>query len=115
MLKYHLSAIGIVAALCLFVVAGIYYPGGTTASASTVGYSWTHNFISSLFAPRALNGAANPARYFATPAMLFMCVSLGIMFRRISLQVNSRVHKKNHRNRGDRIDGLWFSGHHTDA
>ena len=89
MLKYHLPAIGVLAALCLFVVAAIYYPGGTMDSASAVGYSWAHNFVSSLFASRALNGAANPARYIAVPAMLLLCVSLGIMFRRISINVRS--------------------------
>ena len=67
MLKYHLPVIGVLAAFCLFVVAAIYYPGGTMDSASTVGYSWAHNFVSSLFASRAPNGAANPARYIAVP------------------------------------------------
>lgn len=92
-LKYHVPAIGIAVGLCLFVVAASYYPGGTTESTSTVGYSWAHNFICSLFAPRALNGAANPARYVAVPAMLLLCVSLGVMFRRISTRVDSRLHK----------------------
>lgn len=72
MFKYHLPAIGVPAALCLFVVAAIYYPGGTMDSACTVGYSWAHNFVSSLFASRALNGAANPAGYVAVPAMLLL-------------------------------------------
>lgn len=89
-----MPVIGIAVALCLFVVATIYYPGGTTDSASTVGYSWTHNFVSSLFASRALNGAANSARYFAILAMLFFCLGLGLMFKRISIKVRSRIHKK---------------------
>lgn len=94
MLKNHLPAIGVGLALCLFVVAASYYPGGTTDSASTVGYSWAHNFVSSLFAPRALNGAANPARQTAIAAMLLLCVSLAVIFKRISLKVRSQVHKK---------------------
>lgn len=93
MLKYHWPAIGTAIALCLFVAAAIGYPGGTTDSASTVGYSWAHNFVSSLFASRALNGAANPARYIAVPAMLLLCVSLGVMFWRISREVKSRFHE----------------------
>lgn len=93
-LKYHLPVLGIAVALCLFVVAASSYPGGATDSASTVGYSWSHNFICSLFAPQALNGAANPARYIAILAMLFLCVSLGIMFKIISMKVGSRPHRK---------------------
>lgn len=93
MLKTHLPAIGVAVGLCLFVVAARYYPGGTTDSASTVGYHWAHNFVSSLFAQRALNGAVNPARSFAIPAMLVLCLSLGIMLWRISRSVSSHVHK----------------------
>jgi len=92
--KDHLPTVGIVAAICLFIVAAMHYPGGTTESATTVGYSWTHNFISTLFVPRAMNGAANPARYYADAAMLFLCVSLAIIFRQISLEIGPRVHKK---------------------
>src|ERR1019366_4593521 len=42
------------------------------------------NFISALFHPTALNGAANPARYLAVMAMLVFCLSLGYAFKRIS-------------------------------
>ena len=93
-LLHHLPIIGIAVALCLFVVAAAQYPGGTMDSASTVGYSWAHNFLSSLFAPRALNGAANPARYIAIPAVLVLCVSLGMVFRGISTKARSLVHRK---------------------
>lgn len=93
-LKNYVSAIGIALALCLFVAATMNYPGGTTDSPNTVGYSWTHNFISTLFAPRALNGEANPARYFAVLSMLSLCLSIGLMFKQISTRVRSRVHGK---------------------
>lgn len=94
MYKYHWPTIGITAGLCLFVVAAMYYPGGTMDSASTVGYSLTHNYVSALFQPQALNGAANPARNFAILALLLLCVSLGMMFWRIATEVRSHVHKK---------------------
>jgi hypothetical protein len=94
MRKYHVPTIGIAIALCLFVVAASYYPGGTTLSADTVGYSWVHNFVSALFQPVALNGDANPARSFAIAAMLLLCLSWGLMFWQISRQVKARVHQK---------------------
>lgn len=90
----HLPVIGIAVALSLFVVAVSRYPGGTMDCAGTVGYSLAHNFISSLFAPRALNGAANPARYIAIPALLLLCLSLGVVFRQTSRKARSRVHRK---------------------
>jgi hypothetical protein len=90
----HLPVVGIAVALCLFVVAASRYPGGTMGSAGTVGFSWTHNFLSSLFQPRALNGAPNPARPVAISAMLVLCASLGMVFYRISTKARSRAHRK---------------------
>lgn len=86
--------VGVGIAVCLFVLAANNYPGGTLQTAGAVGYSWTHNFISSLFQPRALNGAPNPARFFAIPAMLFVNVSLGFAFWGVSKKASSRVDLK---------------------
>lgn len=89
----HLPTITIFIAFCLFVIATTYYPGGTTNSANTVGYSWSENFICSLFAPHALNGDLNPARYIAIPSMFLLCLALGTMFKLISVKVKSIIHK----------------------
>lgn len=94
MFRSHLPIIGIVISVCLFFVAATYYPGGTTDSATSVGYDWAHNFISSLFAPTALNGAANPARIVAIPAMLVLCVSIGALFKSIANKSTSKIHRK---------------------
>jgi hypothetical protein len=93
-LRSHLPLLGIVVSVCLFFVATTYYPGGTTDSAATVGYEWAHNFVCSLFAPIALNGAANPARYVAIPAMLVLCVSIGVLFKSLSNKSTSKIHRK---------------------
>lgn len=93
-MKAHWPLLALFLSACLFVLAASYYPGGTTTSATTVGYDWTRNFISSLFAPTALNGAANPARYFAIPAMLLLCLSVGFVFKRISTTTTSKPHRK---------------------
>ncbi len=92
--RSHLPLLGIVISVCLFFVATTYYPGGTADSATSVGYDWAHNFISSLFAAKALNGAANPARLFAIPAMLVLCVSIGALFKSISNKSTSKIHRK---------------------
>lgn len=94
MSQRHWPLIGIVLAVCLFFVAASFYPGGTTDAANTVGYEWAHNFISSLFAPHALNGAANPARLVAIPAMLLLCVSMAVLFKSISNKGTSAMHKQ---------------------
>lgn len=82
--------VGILFAICLFVVAAAYYPGGTVESADSAGYDWTRHFISTLFAKTALNGAANPSRYFAIPAMLILCVSISLLFKSASMKSPSK-------------------------
>jgi hypothetical protein len=90
----HLPTFGIVAALGLFAVAASSYPGSTTDSLGAPGYSWAHDFVSTLFGPRARNGAPNSARGVAIAAMLALCVSLGTVFYRLSRQLRSRLHRK---------------------
>ncbi len=70
----------------LFAVASSLYPGGTHLSPDSIGYSWSRNFISALFAPEALNGLPNPGRPFAVAALAFWCVSLAVSFKWISNQ-----------------------------
>jgi hypothetical protein len=91
---HHLPTFGIAAALALIAVAASRYPGGTTDSATTVGYSWAHNFISALFGDRALNGAPNPVRLVATVAMFVLCVSIAIVFQRLSTRFPSQRRRK---------------------
>jgi len=94
MRRNHLPTIGLVIAVCLFVTAGRLYSGGTLVSANTAGYNWARNYISSLFAPRALNGAPNPSRYIAMLAMAFLCASIAVMFARIAAAVTPPFHRK---------------------
>jgi hypothetical protein len=94
LMKSHLPLIGILASIGLFALSTRYYPGGTSDSADSIGYDWKHNFISTLFAPTALNGAANPARRLAIPAMFLFCASIGFLFKDISSKTKSRFHRK---------------------
>src|SRR5262245_13413260 len=94
MKKSHLPLIGILVSVVLLALSASYYPGGSYDSPDSVGYDWSRNFISTLFAPIALNGAANPARRLAIPAMLVFCVSIGVLFRNISRKAKSRLHRK---------------------
>ncbi|MCA1801897.1 MAG: hypothetical protein LC662_05520 [Rhodothermaceae bacterium] len=93
-MKKHWPVLGALCSLLLFLVAAYIYPGGTMASAQTVGYDWTNNTISALFQPNALNGDTNHARYFAIPAMLVYCLTLVFIFRTVSKNSVSKFHRK---------------------
>ena len=47
---------------------------------NSVGFAWTKNFMSNLFAAKALNGAQNPSRVWACLVMIFLPVSYAIFF-----------------------------------
>jgi hypothetical protein len=86
----YLPLVGILSSICLFIVAAASYPGGTIESADSVGYDWTRHFISTLFARTALNGAANPSRMVAIPAMLILCTSIAFLFKSVSMRSPSK-------------------------
>lgn len=90
----HLPTVGVVAGVCLLIVGASQYPGGTMWDENTVGHRWAENFLSQLFAAKALNGEDNAARYFAIPGMLILCANIGVMFWLLSRPIPYRVHKK---------------------
>lgn len=93
-LKRTLPVIGIAVGSLLFVVATLFYPGGTRTSINSVGYDWAQNYVSTLFEPVALNGAVNPARHIAIPAMLSGCVSVATIFGHLAIKCNARSMQK---------------------
>lgn len=94
-MKYrsHLPAVGATGALVCFVAATARYPGGTDWAIDTVGYRWSENFVCSLLQAQALNGADNDARPLAITALWLLCVSLAVLFFRISRSTTSRRHR----------------------
>lgn len=43
-------------------IATLVYPGGSLLDKNSKGFDWSKNFISNLFATKAINGLENPAR-----------------------------------------------------
>lgn len=84
MMKKHAVLIGVVIGLILMGVAIGLYPGGTMFDETTVGFSWSRNFISNLFGARALNGAPNPAMIWAYAGMLLFPCCYALFFVRMA-------------------------------
>ncbi|WP_400190578.1 hypothetical protein [Hymenobacter sp. B81] len=80
MLRKYALLLGIALALLLLLVATWVYPGGSVADQHSVGFDWSRNFISNLFAARAVNGAANPARFWSVAGMLLLSASMARFF-----------------------------------
>jgi hypothetical protein len=74
----------------LIIVATLLYPGGSFLNKNSIGFDWTKNFISNLFAPKAINGLENTSRIWAIIGMAFQSVGDGIFFIHASKKVSTK-------------------------
>lgn len=80
MLKKYSVLSGIIIALSLLLIATMVYPGGSLFDKDSIGFNWSENFISNLFAAKAVNGADNPSRIWADVGMIFLAGSFALFF-----------------------------------
>ncbi len=90
MIKKYSVLLCVVISVILIVIATLVYPGGSLADKNSIGFQWSKNFISNLFAAKALNGAENPSRAWAIIGMLFHSVGYGIFFMHMSKKISSK-------------------------
>lgn len=84
MIKKYSVLICMVISVTLIVIAASLYPGGSLLDKNSTGFGWSKNFISNLFAPKAINGSDNPGRIWAIIGMAFQSVGYGIFFIHMS-------------------------------
>ena len=99
MIKKYSVLIGVVISLILMIIAISIYPGGSMFDKNSVGFDWTKNFISNLFATKALNGAENPSRIWAYLGMIILPFSYAIFF----INMSKKIPEKNAAN----IHKIW--------
>ena len=74
----------------LVTKAAFEYPGGSLADKNSVGFDWSKNFLSNLFASKAMNGSDNPGWIWALAGMAFLSIGYGIFFIHMSNKIPSR-------------------------
>lgn len=67
---------GILAFVCLYIVATFFYPGGSQVHKSSKGFSWTQNYWCNLLNENAINGEHNSAKPLAMIAMFILCLTI---------------------------------------
>ena len=80
MIKKYSVLIGVTISLILMIIATSIYPGGSMFDKNSIGFDWTKNFISNLFATKALNGSENSSRIWACLGMIILPFSYAIFF-----------------------------------
>lgn len=66
--------------IIFLLIATFLYPGGSILDKNSAGFTWSKNFFSNLFLPKALNGSDNPSRIWAFIGMVFHSIGYGIFF-----------------------------------
>ena len=87
MIKKYSVLICVIISVILIVQATLLYPGGSLLDKNTVGFIWSKNFISNLFADKALNGAENTGRIWAIAGMAFHSFGYGLFFIHMSKKI----------------------------
>ena len=90
MIKKYSVLICIAIAVILLVIAALVYPGGSLADKNSIGFAWSKNFISNLFATKAINGSENTSRIWAIIGMAFHAVGFGVFFINTSKKIPAR-------------------------
>ncbi|HAS3381190.1 TPA: hypothetical protein I6122_003827 [Vibrio cholerae] len=94
MSKRYIPILTLLISVPFWALAASNYPGGTSWDMTTQGFSFTSNYVSSLFQPLALNGMVNTARFFAFIAMLLYAAGVSIMFWVISTSYPKSIASK---------------------
>ena len=90
MIKKYSVLICLVTSVILLAIATLAYPGGSLSEKNSIGFDWSKNFISNLFATKAINGSENLGRIWAIIGMAFLSVGYGIFFINMSKKIPSR-------------------------
>lgn len=88
--KKYSVLICLVISVILIIIAASLYPGGSLLDKNSEGFGWSKNFISNLFAAKAINGSENPGRIWAVIGMAFQSVGYGVFFIHISKKIVSK-------------------------
>jgi len=62
--------------IILYVIAAVFYPGGSNTDKTSTGYNLTENYWCNLLNEKAINGQLNTAKPVAVIAMIILCISL---------------------------------------
>src|SRR5215212_6075541 len=90
MIRKYSVLISVVISVILLVIATSVYPGGSLPDKNSTGFDWSKNFISNLFASKAINGSDNTSRIWAIIGMVFHSVGYGLFFMNMSKKIPAR-------------------------
>ena len=79
---------GIIIFIVLYVVATLFYPGGSQVDKNSKGFSWINNYWCNLLNDNAINGQHNSAKPVALTAMFVLCLTLSFFWLLFPRNIN---------------------------
>lgn len=79
---------GTVLFIALYIIATLFYPGGSQADVHATGFSWTNNYWCNLLNEKAINGQFNTARRVALLAMIVLSLTLSAFWLLFAAKVS---------------------------
>jgi hypothetical protein len=79
---------GTVIFVVLYIVATLFYPGGSQKDKNSIGFSWTNNYWCNLLNENAINGQRNAAKPMAMAGMLILCLALSFFWFHFPRYIN---------------------------
>jgi hypothetical protein len=74
----------------LYLIATLFYPGGSQVNVNSVGFSWVNNYWCNLLNEFAINGQVNPAKPIAITALVVICITLALFWFQFPKYVSFR-------------------------
>lgn len=90
MIKKYSVLVCLLISVILIVIATLNYPGGSLFDKNDTGFHWSKNFLSNLFATKAIDGSENPGWIWALIGMAFHSVGYGLFFINMSKKIPSK-------------------------
>jgi hypothetical protein len=79
---------GAILFVVLYIVATVFYPGGSQVDKNSIGFSWIHNYWCNLLNENAINGRHNPAKPIAMTGMFVLCSALTFFWLLFPIHIN---------------------------
>lgn len=85
---------GILLFVVFYVIAALYYPGGSYVAPEQIGFSFEHNYLCDLLDDVAVNGEINTARLYSRISLGILCGSLILLWAYLPwlFDVKRRIH-----------------------
>ncbi len=90
MIKKHAVLLFAVLTIIFIIIATQVYPGGSLLEKKAIGFNWSKNFFSNLFAENAINGMENRSRIWAIVGMAFHSIAYGLFFINMSKKIPTK-------------------------